>query len=35
MRDICGCLKEAGVEIIEVWIIARTLKQSSGIISDY
>ena len=34
MRDICSCLKEAGAEIIEVWIIARTLKQSSGIIND-
>ena len=34
MRDICACLKAAGAENIEVWIIARTLKQSSGIISD-
>ena len=28
MRSICTCLKNAGVEIIEVWIIARTLKAS-------
>ena len=33
MRDICACLKDAGAETIEVWIIARTLKQSSGIIN--
>ena len=32
MRDICACLKDAGAQYIEVWIIARTLKQSSGII---
>ncbi len=28
MRSICSCLNKAGTETIEVWIIARTLKQS-------
>ncbi|PCJ45136.1 MAG: hypothetical protein COA74_16260 [Gammaproteobacteria bacterium] len=28
MSSITACLKNAGVELIEVWIIARTLKQS-------
>jgi ComF family protein len=28
MRSISSCLKNSGVEIIEVWIIARTLKAS-------
>jgi len=34
MRSICTCLQNAGAETIEVWIIARTLKASSGIIQD-
>jgi len=34
MRSICSCLQNAGAEIIEVWIIARTLKPSSGILTD-
>jgi len=34
MRSICSCLSLAGAERIEVWIIARTLKHSSGILSD-
>ena len=33
MQSLCYCLQDAGVEIIEVWIIARTLKQSSGILT--
>jgi len=28
MRSICTCLKNAGTQMIEVWIIARTLKAS-------
>jgi ComF family protein len=28
IRSICTCLQNAGVEIVEVWIIARTLKAS-------
>ena len=34
MKSICNCLQIAGAENIEVWIIARTLKHSSGILID-
>ncbi len=33
MKSICSCLHQAGAENIEVWIIARTLKHSSGILT--
>jgi len=33
MQSLCACLYAAGAETIEVWIIARTLKQSSGILA--
>jgi len=34
MKSICNCLQMAGAENIEVWIIARTLKHSSGILTN-
>jgi ComF family protein len=32
MQSICSCLKASGACLIEVWIIARTLKPTSGIL---
>jgi len=34
MKSICNCLQIAGAQNIEVWIIARTLKHSSGILTN-